>query len=184
MSENPDESRLPPPAFPPGQRRYPHRNSRPTQAQAPHLADGEDPMIDPDDPIPPRRDAVDQALISPDEPIPDRGSEPLLEGDDGGRLDAQGEGEGQVVGMDLDPHMSPLELRATFDPHVAELAGAVVRLADGLERRGEAALRTTPDMSRFEATLRAYCVGYLVDRRVREPLTPIVRRSDHLASDG
>ena len=51
------------------------------------------------------------------------------------------------------------------DPHVAGLVKQVGRLADALRDQREAGLRTTADMSRFESTLRAYCVGYLVAQR-------------------
>jgi hypothetical protein len=51
------------------------------------------------------------------------------------------------------------------DPHVAGLVLHVGRLASALRDHGEAALRTTADMNRFEATLRTYCVGYLVAQR-------------------
>ena len=46
-----------------------------------------------------------------------------------------------------------------------ELTEAVGKLAQALRHRGEAGLRTTPDMGRFDATLRAYCIGYLAGRR-------------------
>jgi hypothetical protein len=49
---------------------------------------------------------------------------------------------------------------------VRELTRSIERLGDALRLRGEVGLRTTADMTRFEATLRAYCVGYLT--RVRE----------------
>lgn len=55
------------------------------------------------------------------------------------------------------------------DPSVADLVLRIGRLADALRDRGEAALETTPDMSRFEATLRSYCVGYLTGRRESQP---------------
>jgi hypothetical protein len=49
-----------------------------------------------------------------------------------------------------------------------EVVEAVRKLAEALGRKGEAGLRTTPSMSRFEATLRAYCVGYLAGRRAED----------------
>jgi hypothetical protein len=55
---------------------------------------------------------------------------------------------------------------AAGDRHVAELARMVRKLADGLSNRGEVALKATPDLTPFEATLRAYCVGFL--SRARE----------------
>jgi hypothetical protein len=52
------------------------------------------------------------------------------------------------------------------DPDVAELTRMVRKLSDGLSTRGEVALKATPDLTPFEATLRAYCVGFL--SRARE----------------
>jgi len=75
--------------------------------------------------------------------------------------------------MDLDAHASPSEVMTAGDPHVAELVDAIVRLGEALQRRGEAGLRTSPEMSRFDATLRAYCVGYLAGRRAEDPPSPI-----------
>ena len=79
------------------------------------------------------------------------------------------EGEGEVVGMDLDAHTDPIEIIWGGDPHVMELIEAVGKLAEGLKHRGEAGLKTKASMTRFEATLRAYCVGYLVGRRAEDP---------------
>lgn len=47
------------------------------------------------------------------------------------------------------------------DPGLQVLVAAVQRLADDLTSRGEEALGTEAALSPFEATLRAYCVGYL-----------------------
>jgi len=54
---------------------------------------------------------------------------------------------------------------------VIELIGAVGRLAEALKRKGEAGLKAQPHMSRFEATLRAYCLGYLAGRRAEDSET-------------
>lgn len=111
-------------------------------------------FISPDDPMPQRRpDAVFDAFISPDEPMPDRDDE-----------------EGVVTGMGSDPHMSPEELVSGGDPHVIELIGTVGRLAEALRRKGEAGLKAGPHMTRFEATLRAYCLGYLAGRRAEDEI--------------
>lgn len=183
MSENSNESRLPPPAFPPGSRRHAvHRNSdgRPSDADAdPDAESVDEAFISPDDPLPERTDlpegtdSINQAFISPDEPLPERKIE-LADA----FLDAHAAGlveEGEVVGMDLDPHLQPSEAVSKGDPHVEELMTAVAKLAESVRRRGEAGLRATPEMSRFEATLRAYCVGFLAGRRAEEPREP-----DHL----
>jgi hypothetical protein len=114
---------------------------------------------------------VEQAFISPDDPIPER------------RLDltpafadfatpSPEDGDGEVVGMDMDSHTEPAELVAAGDPHVRELIDAVGKLAEALRRKGEAGLRVQPDMVRFDATLRAYCVGYLAGRRAEDPQDP------------
>ena len=90
------------------------------------------------------------AFITPDEPIPDPGPD-----------------EGVVTGIGNDPHLDETDPASPryADPHVAGLVNQVGRLAEALRDLGEAGLRTTADMSRFEATLRAYCVGYLVAQR-------------------
>jgi hypothetical protein len=120
-------------------------------------------FISPDDPIPDRTRA-DDAYISPDEPIPHRAprSGPVAMDDD------EDFGEGVVTGIGDDAHMDPDELALGFDPHVLEVVDKVVKLAEALKQKGEAGLRSTPGMSRFEATLRSYCVGYLAGRRAED----------------
>lgn len=169
--------RLPPPAFPPG--------SRKPAAQRPGATsdDLSSAMILPDDPIPERTGEVPQdAFISPDEPIqrmaarsdddayispdePIRRRAPLtstLTQDD---LDQD---EGVVTGIGDDAHMEADELALGFDPHVLEVVDKVGKLAEALKRKGEAGLKATPEMTRFEATLRAYIVGYLAGRRAAD----------------
>lgn len=171
MSDEKKETRLPPPAFPPGARKHLHTNSNsrpPSEARAKPA--GGDGFISPDDPIPPRRDTIGDAFISPDDPMPARRPDAVFEAfispDDPmpARHDEEPE-EGVVTGIGDNPHLEPEELISGGDPHVIELIGAVGRLAEALKRKGEAGLRTTPHMSRFEATLRAYCLGYLAGRR-------------------
>ena len=171
MSENTNESRLPPPAFPPGQRRHVQRNSSSPPEQATEAV-GDDAFISPDDPIPQRRDPVEEAFISPDEPIPERKIKRTAEF---AQLAApsMADGDGEVVGMDLSSHTEPEELGAAGDPDVIELVGSIARLSESLKRRGEAGLRTLPEMSRFDTTLRAYCVGYLAGRRAESPRPPL-----------
>jgi hypothetical protein len=140
-------------------------------------------FISPDDPIPERAGNVPrEAFISPDEPItraapPDpepvavAGDEPTGPWHPGSapQEDEDDEDdEGVVTGMGHDAHVSPEELLLGFDPHVHEVVDQVVKLAEALKQKGEAGLRSTPDMSRFEATLRAYCVGYLAGRRAED----------------
>jgi hypothetical protein len=139
----------------------------------------EDAFISPDDPLPSRVDPMGGAFISPDDPIPERRIElaaPFRED-----TIEPGE-EGQVVGMDLDPHLGADEVVSGGDPHVMEVMHAITKLAEGLNRRGEAALRAGPDMSRFEATLRSYCVGYLAGRRAEETPPPVLEAP--LPTDG
>ena len=179
MSDSTNEHRLPPPAFPPGQRRHVHRNSNAQPERgAPAVASESDGIISPDEPIPHRRDPIEQAFISPDEPIPERRIELAPDFADYAEPTPE-DGEGEVVGMDLDAHTEPLETMAAGDPHVADLTGSVSRLAADLLHRGEAGLRTTPGMSRFDATLRAYCVGYLAGRRAEEPEPPVDMVEEH-----
>ena len=140
----------------------------------------EDAFISPDDPMPGRVDPMGAAFISPDDPMPQRRIELAPQFRDPEAIEP-GE-EGQVVGMDLDPHLEPDEIISGGDPHVMEVMHAVAKLAEGLNRRGEAALRTAPEMSRFEATLRAYCVGYLAGRRAEETPPPMMQ--EPLPTDG
>jgi hypothetical protein len=173
MSDETRDTRLPPPAFPPGSRKHLHTNSH-TPSSVPG-ASGGDAFISPDDPMPARRDKVGEALISPDDPLPTRRADPVFDAfispDD--PIPVRGtakEEEGVVTGMGSDPHMDPTELVAGGDPHVIELIGAVGRLAEALKRKGEAGLKVSPRMTRFEATLRSYCVGYLTGRRAEDEL--------------
>jgi hypothetical protein len=170
MSDQKKDKRLPPPAFPPGSRKHLHTNStsspRPP-AEGPGEADVA--FISPDDPIPARRDNVGGAFISPDEPLPRRQPDAVFDAfispDDPLPVRSESLEEGVVTGMGSDPHMDPEELVSGGDPYVIELMGAVGRLAEALKRRGEAGLKSSPRMTRFVATLRAYCVGYLAGRR-------------------
>lgn len=172
MSDSSNEHRLPPPAFPPGQRRHVLRNSQAQPEEATEAVedhDIDDGIIEPDEPMPHRLDPIEQAFISPDEPIPERVIELTPEFADYVPPSPE-DGEGEVVGMDLDPYPEPLDILAASDPHVAELTGSVSRLAAALLQLGEAGLRATPQMSQFDTTLRAYCLGYLAGRRAEEPL--------------
>ncbi|MSR36480.1 MAG: hypothetical protein EXR95_07550 [Gemmatimonadetes bacterium] len=155
--------RLPPPAFPPGQRGAPPvRARRPADARltGSEGAGGEEEGV-PDD-----------AFISPDEPIVRSGSRiaagAFISPDDPMRAREDMDAEDAVAtGIGDDPHLGQedLALARHADPHVADLVVRVGRLADSLRDLGEAGLRVTPDMGRFDATLRAYCVGYLAAQR-------------------
>lgn len=162
--EAPELDRLPPPAFPPGSRRLPlAREPRPRTVEG--AGDGgeaaaipDEAFIAPDEPIVRTADLDGAAFISPDEPLPPR--KPADEADPE---------EVVVTGIGDDSHLheAPEPEPAWDDPHVAVLVEQVGQLADALRERGEAGLRTTADMSGFEATLRAYCVGWLAARRER-----------------
>ncbi len=64
-----------------------------------------------------------------------------------------------------DERLEAAEVLLAEDPPVVEVAEMVGRLARALRLEGKAALQVTPEMSPFEATLRAYCVGYIAGRR-------------------
>ncbi len=92
-------------------------------------------------------DAADEVAAEPTEAMPaeDAGSEP-----------------GAVSPVETDP----------ADPHVEAVVALVRRLADDLEAHGETALAADAEVSPFEATLRAYCVGYLEGLRELESSDP------------
>ena len=180
MSENNSKKggRLPPPAFPPGSRKHAHRSAGAPKVDAvPRPVDGESAYISPDDPMPVRTDKVASAFILPDDPMPVRRpdamsgafispEDPLPKREPLGVRRTMGKPEeGVVTGLGSNAHMERAELVAAGDPHVMELMEAVGKLAQALKRKGEAGLRSSPDMSRFDVTLRAYCVGYLAGRR-------------------
>lgn len=135
----------------------------------------EDAFIDPDEPIV-RDDSpiADDAFIDPDEPIvrtrppakPEDFEEVVRGASSEGGDDDFDPDEVVVTGIGDDPHLDELKaVRQYGDRFVSELVEKVGFLADQLRSRGEAGLRTDPDMSRFEASLRAYCTGYLAGRR-------------------
>lgn len=149
---------LPPPAFPPGVRGWePRRAGRDDDDLAAAL-------ILPDEPLPERGAGIPpDAFISPDLPIQHRAPRSV----EMAREDLDPD-DVVVTGIGDDAHLDPDELAVGFDPHVLEVVEKVGKLAEALKRKGEAGLRTTPEMSRFEATLRSYCVGYLAGRRAED----------------
>ena len=170
-------------------------SSAPKAEAAPKLPGGDSAYISPDDPMPARTDKVASAFISPDDPMPARADkvasafilpddpmparrpgamsgafispeDPLPKREPLGARRTMGKPEeGVVTGLGSNAHVDKDELAAAGDPHVMELTEAVGKLAQALKRKGESGLRSSPDMSRFDATLRAYCVGYLAGRR-------------------
>lgn len=158
---------LPPPAFPPGRRRLQLRRS--LAKAATDAGDMGGAFISPDEPIPERRGGLDGALISPDDPIPDRMASPSQSAQDQKGMSGPGpDANGVVTGIGSDEHLDPVEMSFGSDPHLSELLDAVRKLDAALEHKGEGALRVTPEMTRFEAQLRAYCVGYLAGRRAED----------------
>lgn len=177
MSERANDHRLPPPAFPPGSRKH----SMPVRDTAEENSSGA--FIEPDSPMPERivsSQGLGAAFISPDEPIPARKIELVEDFQDRASIDP--DEEGQVVGMDLDPNLDPSDVISGGDPHLREVIDTIDKIRAGLHHKGESALRVSHDMPRLEATLRAYCVGYLVGRRVEEPPIPIIE--EPLPTDG
>jgi len=146
---------LPPPAFPPGSRRVSVRQS---------LERGEltDAFISPDDSIPERPGVPDDAFISPDDAVPHRAPYSETAGD---WSEAE---DGLVTGMGDDTHLTPEEISMAGDPVLIEIAELAAKLSEDIRRRGEAGLHVHPGMSTFEATLRAYCVGYLRGRHAED----------------
>ena len=150
--------RLSPPAFPPGARR--------PAAQRPGATsdDLSSALILPDDPMPDRAGNVpESAFSSPDEPIRRRAPRTSTLANNDVDLD-----EVVVTGIGDDAHMEADELALGFDPHVLDVVDKVGKLAEALKRKGEAGLKATPEMTRFEATLRSYIVGYLAGRRAAD----------------
>ena len=142
MSDDSSKSRLPPPAFPPGSRKHlSNNNSVPLES-----AGLGGPFISPDDPMPPR-----DTIIARTGELPQFGPE-----------------GGVVTGMGVDADMEAEERASAGDPYVMDMVQKVGKLAEAIRAKGEAGLRSTPEMDRFEATLRGYCVGYLAGRRAED----------------
>lgn len=120
---------------------------------------------------------LDEAFISPDDPVVRSGAPQVPEDFEEVMSRVRPadlmEGEVRVTGMGDDPHLRPeAGQRNWSDPHLEQIADTVDRLAEELNTRGEAGLRVRDGMSRFEATLRAYCVGYLSALRDHSPTDP------------
>ena len=145
---------LPPPAFPPGERRRAIR--RRTRPDSPG-SDGtpsklrDEAFISPDDPIRKQgRGIPDDAFISPDDPLVPSGREE----------------DGLVTGMSLlpRPRTEAASLRRKR-PNIHELPYLLDQLAEQLQDAGETALEVHPDMGQFQAALRSFLKGYLEGSR-------------------
>lgn len=144
-------------------------------------------FIDPDEPIvpSPRTDNVpedalirptgedaspisDDAFIDPDEPIV-RTRPPSTPEDFESVVKGSQKEDVVVTGIGDDQHLEDLKRIERYgDPFVADLVQKVGYLADQLRSKGESGLRTEAGMTRFEASLRAYCTGYLTGKREGE----------------
>lgn len=168
--DGPEVDRLPPPAFPRGRapRRSPDRELEPPTRPGPD-SDGslpEEAVLHPDESADAADPRVDEALIPPDAPVvrsePPSVPEDFEEVMRGAGPDELLSGDVLVTGMGVDPHLDlDPHLERWGDPHLAVLIAAVDHLGTEIRERGEAGLKIRPGMSRFEVTLRAYCVGYL-----------------------
>jgi hypothetical protein len=153
---NGEEIHLPPP-FMPSEQRIRRAGSR-----------GESGSADPSS------SNLDQAFIQPDEPVV-RSGHPQVPEDfeevmSRVRPSDLGDDDVVVTGMGDDPHLGVEGgTRQWSDPHLERLADALQRLTEEVNGRGEAGLKVREGMSRFEATLRAYCVGYLSALRDHSP---------------
>jgi len=181
--------RLPPPAFPPGSRKL---HVRRRDKKEPSKGDIDAALISPDEPMPDRSDFPEDAFISPDAPIerlarasdddafisPDEPMPPRVpRSDEGADEESFDEDDVVVTGMGHDAHLDPEDLAMAGDPHVMEVSEVVSKLAADLKRKGEAGLRSSPEMGRFESTLRGYCVGYLAGRRAGDE-QPVLEESE------
>jgi hypothetical protein len=157
--------RLPPPMFPPGSSfRARRREPEPAEDESYHVPD--DAFIMPDEPFRRRGSRDEREARAPEEaPARDRRMNDPFRGERGV---ASGIGESAP---DADDERQ-ITAVSGGDPHVAELIRLVRRLSDSLVRKGEAGLRATSDMTRFEATLRAYCVGFLAAARAVDRSRP------------
>ena len=168
-----DPGPLPPPAFPPGSDR--HRSAGGggtvpddafTSPDAPfeHGSIPDDAIFSPDDPVTRSGTRMPKdAFFDPDQPVV-RAAPPTKPEDFESVVGGHADDEVQVTGMSMESHTRSRGHRFE-DPHVEILYSKLVGLVRGVKERGEAGLRTTSEMSRFEATLRGYCVGYLAGLR-------------------
>jgi len=149
MGQDEKDEQLQPPAFPSG------------MSGDDAGSDLGDALISPDAPIE-RQPRLDDAFISPDAPIVREG--PVQTPDDFERVmhrDEEDDAEPVVVTGIGAEHAAAGHDEPMMDPYLERVVIELEALVGALRRKGEAGLRTEPDMTRFESTLRGYCVGYL-----------------------
>ncbi|MDT8368360.1 MAG: hypothetical protein RQ745_04085 [Longimicrobiales bacterium] len=149
-------NRLPPPAFPSG--------LEIVEEPLP-----EDAIISPDAPGE-WRPRLHDALILPDEPVVR--AEPVRTPDDFEQVmhrprEARGTDDETIRVTGIGASRPPVEDGAVLDPGIERLVTELQTLVNTLRRKGEAGLRSDPEMTRFEVTLRGYCTGYLAALRDR-----------------
>ncbi len=188
----PELDRLPPPAFPPGNRRIPTRpwKRKPSGEEDADSFFPEGALISPDDPV--RRigeELPDDALISPDDPIERRlPREGELRPTGGGKADVRsvqsgessapsssgdtedewGEEEAVVTGIGSDGLVyyegggDPTRWGTEMD--LEQVARTLEVLAGDLKERGAAALMVDRESAPLEAGLRGLLSGFLLGR--------------------
>lgn len=136
--------RLPPPAFPPGADR--RRRAAP---------------------VPGGTELPDPPFVSPDTPLPTRDMPAARSSDFDSIMGAAAAEDVVVTGIGANTHLTRDEggHGRAEDPYISHLLDALKALTSAVGQKGEAGLRASPGMSRFEATLRGYCVGYLAGLR-------------------
>jgi len=158
MSPSEHDDRLPPPAFPSGIARA--RPASPTEEAERSKGEGmpEGAVISPEAPLE-RAPRLDDAFIPPDAPVVRDG--PVHPPEDYETV-MHREGDDEVVVTGIGSESSvPEGDEVPLDPYLERVVTELEALVEALRRKGEAGLRTEPEMSRFETTLRGYCMGYL-----------------------
>lgn len=159
--KGPELDRLPPPAFPPGNRRaWVPRATRATAGDDSGLPEGA--VIGPDEPVRRIGDEFDEeAFISPDDPIDQAAGgasgSPGTQGDTDESVEVTGIGS-----SDPDAYRSVATYAGPRDPE--QVANVLDELANSLREQGTAALTTPPHLSPFESALRGFLGGYMVGR--------------------
>jgi hypothetical protein len=156
---------LPPPAFPPGNRRTHTRRNRNSTVEGEVEGSDQfpaDAFISPDEPIVRVAEFPDDAFISPDEPIVQRDPHEIeMEEDE--EVDPD---EVVVTGMGGETvYDKTASTPAAFrDDEYLELADRLEALAHQIRERGIAALVVRSDTHTFDAVLRSLVAGFMAGR--------------------